>query len=348
MKKKISKNLVQFIFLTIFLILLTGCSISSTALNSNKKEFKIAHVTQETHIWHQASVKFGEELEKLSEGRFTVNLYPSSQLGQEKDYMLLLETGALDAAILTNGYMSTREESLNAWFLPFTFPTIEEAIAMTETEESQALLETLNKQGVKGLGFIFAGNRHILLSDDFVHSPDDLDGKKVRILGSPIMQMFWEHLGAGPTAMPLSEVYTALQTGVIDGMDIDLDALMTEKYYETADHLTITNHMTFPALFVISKRVYNELSKTDQAIVDEAAKRAIAWANEETIKRETETLKKLKDAGVNVTEIEDFSPFLDAKEHVINTYTKKNELIKRFVEKANQLRGEKVEYNKGT
>ncbi len=106
--------------------------------------------------------------------------------------------------------------------------------------------------------------------------------------------------------------------------------------------------MTFPALFVISKRVYNELSKTDQAIVDEAAKRAIAWANEETIKRETETLKKLKDAGVNVTEIEDFSPFLDAKEHVINTYTKKNELIKRFVEKANQLRGEKVEYNKGT
>lgn len=325
------------IFVLAFLVfVLTGCSAISVTQDEGTKEFKIAHVTQESHIWHQTAVKFGEELEKLSDGRFTVNLYPSSQLGQEKDYMLLLETGALDAAMLTNGYMSTREESLNAWFLPFTFNTIEEAIEMTKTEESQALLGTLNIQGIKGLGFIFAGNRHMLLSDGEVQSPDDLYGKKMRILGSPIMQMFWGEMGASPTAMPLSEVYTALQTGVIDGMDIDLDALMTEKYYETAENLTITNHMTFPAVFVISEKVYNDLPEEDQAIVDEATKRAIAWANEETVKRETETLQTLREKGINVVDLTDNSSFIEAKNNVIETYVNRNELIRNFVERANQ------------
>jgi TRAP-type C4-dicarboxylate transport system substrate-binding protein len=111
---------------------------------------------------------------------------------------------------------------------------------------------------------------------------------------------------------------------------------MTEKYYETAENLTITNHMTFPAVFVISEKVYNELPDEDRAIVDEATKRAIAWANEETIKRETETLQTLKEIGVNVTELPNSSPFIDAKNSVIETYAKKNELIKSFVEKANQ------------
>lgn len=324
------------IILSIFALVLAGCSANDATLDGNTKEFKIAHVTQESHIWHQTAVKFGEELETLSDGRFTVNLYPSSQLGQERDYMLLLETGALDGAMLTNAYMSTREESLNAWFLPFTFDTIEEAIAMTESEESKEMLGTLSKQGMKGLGFIFAGNRHMLLTEGEVQAPEDLHGKKMRIIGSPIMQMFWTELGAGPTAMPLSEVYTALQTGVIDGMDIDLDALMTEKYYETAENLTVTNHMTFPAVFTMSEKVYNGLSEEDRAIVDEATKRAIAWANEETVKRETETLEKLKEAGVNVVELEDIAPFVDTKNKVIETYAEKNDLIKRFVEKANQ------------
>lgn len=336
MRGWLRNNFFQFLVLSIFVIVLSGCSAIGASQDVTTKEFKIAHVTQESHIWHQTALKFGEELEKLSDGRFTVNLYPSSQLGQEKDYMLLLETGALDAAMLTNGYMSTREESLNAWFLPFTFNTIEEAIEMTETEESKALLATLNKQGIKGLGFIFAGNRHMLLADGEVQSPDDLSGKKMRILGSPIMQMFWGEMGASPTAMPLSEVYTALQTGVIDGMDIDLDALMTEKYYETAENLTITNHMTFPAVFAISEKVYNDLAEEDQTIVDEATKRAIAWANEETVKRETETLQTLKDMGVNVVDLTDNSSFIEAKNSVIETYANKNELIKNFVEKANQ------------
>ena len=94
--------------------------------------------------------------------------------------------------------------------------------------------------------FIFAGNRHLLMKNGHISSMEDLAGKEIRIIGSPLFQTFWERTGAGPTAMPLSEVYTSLQTGVIDGMDIDLDALVTEKYYETTKYLTLTNHATFP------------------------------------------------------------------------------------------------------
>lgn len=97
------------------------------------------------------------------------------------------------------------------------------------------------------------------MKDSFVNSPTDLKGKKVRIIGSPSIQAYWEGVGAGPTPMPLNEVYQSLQTGVIDGIDIDFNALVTKKYYEQAEYLTLTNQTTFPSV-VMSKVIYNTLS----------------------------------------------------------------------------------------
>ena len=162
--------------------------------------------------------------------------------------------------------MSTREVSLNSWFMPFLFSDLEDANKMRESEETKKMLEELGSQGLLGLDIAFAGNRHILMKDGFIGSPEDLKGKKIRIIGSPAMQSFWEKTGSGPTAMPLPEVYTSLQTGVIDGMDIDLDALVTEKYYENAKYLTLTNQMTFPTVVVMSQARFDKLSEEDQEI----------------------------------------------------------------------------------
>src|SRR5699024_5873665 len=280
--------------------------------------------------------KFSEELEELSDGKMNAEIYPAAQLGLEKDMIQQLETGSLDFGFLTNAYMSTRQESLNAWFMPFVFNDLEEAAEMRESDATRAMLDELSSQGLVGLDFIFAGNRHILLSEENVENAESLKGKKMRIIGSPAMQDFWDELEAGPTAMPLSEVYTSLQTGVIDGIDIDLDALVTEKYYENADYLTLTNHMTFPAVIVMGEQTLNSLTDEEETIVREAMEKAVDWGIEESIKREEENLEQLIELGVNVEELEQDDSFKEVADIIKDKYSNDSDTIKQFLEEASQ------------
>ncbi|MCP1143524.1 TRAP transporter substrate-binding protein [Lysinibacillus endophyticus] len=310
----------------------TPASSDGEATSGESRTFKIAHVVQESHVWNATAIKFGEELEKLSDGRLKVQIFPASQLGAEADMVQQIETGAVDFGFMTNAYMSTREDSLNAWFMPYLFNNLEEAIAMRDSEEAKQMLETLNSQGLLGLDFMFAGNRHVLMKDGFAEKPEDLKGKKIRIIGSPAMQSYWEKVGAGPTAMPLSEVYTSLQTGVIDGIDIDLDALVTEKYYENAKYLTLTNQTTFPTVIVMSQAVYDQLPAEDQDIVKQAMKTAVDWGIQEAITREQANLETLKEAGVEVLETVDTAPFQAVSDEVKKEFSEKSEIVKSFIE----------------
>lgn len=337
MQKKKFRFLTLIAILSAFALVLAGCSNGGTSEETAGKEgatytFKAGHVTQESHVWHQTALKFGEELEKLSDGRMKLEVYPASQLGLEKDMMQQLETGSLDLGFMTNAYMSTRQESLNAWFMPFAFNSLEEAVKIRESEPAKEMLKELESQGLVGLDFGFAGNRHILMKKGHISSQDDLKGKKVRIIGSPAIQDFWEATGAGPTAMPLTEVYTSLQTGVIDGIDIDLDALVTEKYYENAENLTITNHTTFPTVIVMSKATFDKLSKEDQELVNKAMKTAVDWGIQEAVKREKDNLETLKTNGVKVEELTDVSGFDSITKQVEEKYSEKSPIIKSFLE----------------
>lgn len=329
------KKFMLFMTVTMIVTILAACGGDEGESNgSDSRTFKIAHVVQESHVWNATAEKFGDELSKLSDGRLTVDIYPASQLGAEADMVQQIETGAVDFGFITNAYMSTREVSLNAWFMPYMFSNLEEAVAMRESEEAKQMLETLSSQGLLGLDFAFAGNRHVLMKDSFAEDPADLKGKKIRIIGSPAMQAYWEKVGAGPVAMPLSEVYTSLQTGVIDGIDIDLDALVTEKYYENAKYLTLTNQTTFPTVVVMSQKVFDDLSPEDQEIVKKAMKTAVDWGAEEAIKREASNLETLKSAGVEVLESIDTTPFEAISNEVRDDFTKESEIIKAFIEAA--------------
>ncbi|GAB7386415.1 TRAP transporter substrate-binding protein [Bacillaceae bacterium] len=340
--KKGMKSIFLLVFSALFLLSACGGKSAAPAGNSHGQgnssasgqsyTFKLTHVTQPTHVWHKTAEKFNEELQKRSNGRMKVDIFPASQLGTEKDMMQQLESGTIDFGFMTNGYMSTRSESLNGWFMPFLFENLEQASKARETEAAKQMLKELEKQGLIGMDFIFAGNRHVLMKSGSVSKPEDLKGKKVRIIGSPAIQEFWTALGAGPTPMPLPEVYTALQTGVIDGIDIDLDALVTQKYYEIAKDLTLTNHMTFPSVIVMSKASYDKLSPEDQKIVTEAMKAAVDWGIQEAIKREKTNLEEVKAKGVNVVELTDKSGFNAVKEQIYKQYSEKNPIIKAFIE----------------
>lgn len=337
------KKISLLALLTALTLLLTACvggQKEDTAKENNggaageTRTFKLATIVQETHVWSDAAKKFGEELETLSDGRFKLELYPAGQLGAEADMVQQIETGAVDFGFMTNAYMSTREESLNSWFMPYLFSNLEEAAAMRDSEESKQMLSNLSSQGLLGLDFIFAGNRHVLSSKGFAETPADLKGQKIRIIGSPAMQSYWEKVGAAPTAMPLPEVYQSLQTGVIDGIDIDLDALVTEKFYENAKYLTLTNQMTFPAVAIMGQAAFDGLSAEDQEIVKTAMKNAADWGVQQAIERENTNLQTLKDAGVEVLEEIDPAAYADVTKQVRDEFSAKSEVVKSFIETA--------------
>ncbi|USG64338.1 TRAP transporter substrate-binding protein [Brevibacillus ruminantium] len=339
MKKTLSFTLASILSLS---LVLAGCGNNGGSAGGSTQsagdgsggqsyKFRLTHITQTSHIWHKTAEKFSEELEVRSNGRMKVDLFPAGQFGAEKDMVQQLETGSLDFGIITNGYLSTRSEAFNAWFMPFLFENIEEATKARKTESAAKILDELSSQGLQANGVVFAGNRHILTKDTPVTSPEDLKGKKIRILGSPAVQDFWTAVGAGPTPMPLPEVYTSLQSGVIDGIEIDLDALNTEKYYEIAKNLTLANLTSFPGVFVTSKAAFDKLSPEDQKIVNESIEAALEWGNQESIAREKSTLEELKTKGVTITELSNKDTFNTVRDQVYAKYSN-NPLIKAFID----------------
>lgn len=310
-------------FLTTALVLATAaCSQNTTSepkgSNEPKTEegktynFKLAHITPTDHMWHKAAEKFKEELDKRSDGRMKLEIYPASQLGTEADMVQQISAGSVDFGFITAAYLSSRAPAFTAWFAPYAFKDLESANAARDTDVAKKILGTLDDQGIKGLDYLFAGNRVMLFKDKEVLKPEDMKGLRFRVTPSPPLQDFYKSLGASPESLPLPEVYAAIQTGVIDGMDMDLDATITNKYYEVAKYGAVTNHMVWPAVAMMNKNTFENMSDADKQIVEESIKAAAEYAVTTRSAQEEEFKKTLSDAGMKMYEIDQslFDPYI--------------------------------------
>ncbi|MFS0822201.1 TRAP transporter substrate-binding protein [Bacillus sp. 1P02SD] len=294
-------------------------------------DFKMTYVTQTGHNWHKFGEKFKEELNTRSDGRMKLELYPAAQLGPEADMVQQMASGSLDFAVLTVPYLSTRIPEFDAWNLPFLFDDLEAGVAATETEPAQEMLGLLDKQGLKGLGYLHAGTHNLLLKEEPVKTLKDVNGKKLRFTGGASVLDFWKGLGSSPIAMGLPEVYNALQTGVIDGISIDKNALLSEKYYEIAKDYVLTRHMIFGGVVATSLTNYDNMPEADRKIVDEAFAAAQKWGTEQLLINDVEDQKKLEDL-INIYELDNRDEFIEEAKKVHEEYAGKNELIKEFID----------------
>lgn len=304
--------------LLIFMLVLTAAACGNdtdakpAAGSGEKYSFKLAHITPTDHMWHKAAEKFKEELEKNSDGRMTVEIYPASQLGSEADMVQQISSGSVDFGLITAAYMSSRAPAFTAWFAPYAFEDLKETNAARDTDIAKKILATLDDQGLKGLDYLFAGNRVMLFKDKEVKKPEDMKGLAFRVTPSPPLQDFYKSLGASPESLPLPEVYAAVQTGVIDGMDMDLDATITNKYHEVAKYGAVTNHMVWPSVAIMNKDKYEKLSDADKKIVEDAIKTAADYSANTRASQEEEFKKTLSDTGMKIYEIDQklFEPYI--------------------------------------
>lgn len=317
----------------------SSSSVASDSGTSNSSEpategktytFKLGHEAAEGHIKFEVAEKFAQDLEKNSDGRMTVDIYPANQLGKEADMQQQIESGTLDFAILSNGTMSSISESLNGWFMPFLFEDLNAAATVTGSEPAQQMMKDLEQKNMYGYGVFFAGQRHILSSKELA-TLADLKGVKIRIPGSPVFETYYKAVGAGPASMPLPEVYTSLSTGVIDAVDTDLNAAVSQKFYEAADILTLSGHIVFPEVAISSKKSVDALSDEDKKIVEDTWAAVLDWGVQESIAMNGALLQALIDEGVTVNELANIDEFKALSQNVYDQYSS-NPTIKAFID----------------
>lgn len=280
-------------------LIATSTLVVALSTTVQAQTLRLGHVTPPSHIWHKVAERFNDNLKEATDNQDSLRIYPLSKLGGDNQMIAMLQAGSIQFAVLTAGSLSNRSESMNAWFMPYIFRDVAHAADVAQSQEAQQMLAELKTHKLVGLGYTFAGMRHVLSTSE-IETTKDFDGKKVRSFPNKIFNQWWSDLGAAPTALAIGDVSPALTTNLLDGVDVDLDIVVGLKMYQQAPYLTLTNHMAFPGVVVASEKWWNTLSDTKKQLVIKAFKEAESWGYEQQIAAEHKNLAFLKSAGVKV------------------------------------------------
>ncbi|WP_277018230.1 TRAP transporter substrate-binding protein [Paracoccus hibiscisoli] len=271
---------------------------------------------------HQAVgvLKFGEELERLSEGRLTIRPQYDNALGAEREVVEGMGLGLIDMGITSTGPMGGFVNDFLLFDLPYIFTTPEAAYGFLDGEHGAAMAAKLEADaGVKILGWMENGFRHNTNNVRPLNSPDDLAGIRHRTQESRVQVDTWTALGANASPMAWTEVFTALQQGVIDSQENPVPTIYDVKFYDVQRYLNLTQHVYSPAPLMMGAQLFSSLSEADQAIVLEAAAIATPVQREASQRMEQELIDELEGLGMTVTR-PDLEPFRERVQPVIDQW----------------------------
>lgn len=221
--------------------------------------------------YHYTAKKFKEIVEEKSEGRITVNLYPSSQLGSEPEMWEGMQVGTCDMAVMTNAYVSSYVPANGTLDLPFIFSDLDQARSVLDGDYGQSLIDNLSGTGITCLAYSEGGFRQLCTRNAAVRTPADLAGLKIRCMETKTYLSAYDALGVNATPMAWGELLTALQQGTVDGCDAPLSVLYTNGFPDICKYIDNVNLFYSPLPICISTQVYESLSAEDQAMLKDAA-----------------------------------------------------------------------------
>jgi tripartite ATP-independent transporter DctP family solute receptor len=282
----------------------------------------------------EAVVRMGKKLEQATNGRLSIQMYPSMQLGGEKEMIEQAQVGALALARISVGPMGPLVPELNVFNLPFMFRDdahMEKVIDGPIGDEMLKKLSDHPTANLIGLCWMNAGTRNVYNSKKPIQTVEDLKGLKIRMMGNPVFVDTMNSLGGNGVSMGFDQLINAMQTGVVDGAENNYPTYESGQHYRYAKYYSKTGHLMIPEILVFSKRTWNSLSKEDQDLITKLAKEAQQEERKLWYDREKESLKKMTDAGSIVNEVKDKAPFQAAVKPVWDKYgAQHSALIKRI------------------
>lgn len=308
-----------------------AAAVAATAaapLAAQEMTLKLGHLANEDNSWHKASVKFGEELSALTDGRIAVEVFPNESLGKEIDLINGMQLGTVD--------MTITGESLQNWApkaallaVPYAFQTLEDMDAFASgpvgDEIEAQIVETVQ---IRPIAYFARGARD-LTSNRPITTPADLDGLKMRVPNVPLFVDVWKALGAQPGPMAFSEVFTSLQNGTIEAQENPLALIRSASFNEVQSHVNLTDHVRSWIYLTIAESTWNQLSDEDKEAVTEAAARAQAYERELFEQSLADDRAYLEENGMTFVEVDAAAFQAAAKDAVLANV---NDEIKPIVE----------------
>lgn len=286
------------LFITCFICLALpagGCKDASDVT-----VLKLAHSLDIEHPVHHALVFLAKRVKEKSDGRMRIDIYPTEQLGSERDCIEHVQLGILAMTKTSSGPMEGFVPAIRVFGLPYLFRDSNHMWKVFNGPIGQELLAAGEGKGLRGLCFYDAGARSFYTTEKPIETPADLAGLKIRVLKSEMSMRMIRAMGGSPTPIDWGELYTSLQQGVVDGAENNPPSYYTSRHYEITKYYSLDEHLRLPDMLVISPRIWRGLSSEAQKILTEAVAESVAYERELWAKMEEKALAEVKKSGVTI------------------------------------------------
>ncbi|MEC2072917.1 TRAP transporter substrate-binding protein [Alkalihalophilus marmarensis] len=274
------------------------------------------------HPQYKGLEKFKELVEERTEGAIVVETYHSGQLGDDRSMMEALQLGTQEVTVPSTAPIANFVSEFSVFDFPFLFPSSEVADQVLDGEVGQGFLDRLEDQSLVGLAYWENGFRNLTNSKQAVATAEDFKGLTIRTMENDLHLEAFRALGANPTPMAFTELFTAMQQGTVDGQENPYATIYLEGYSEVQKHVSNTNHIYSPFVFMMSKTFFDSLTEEEQEIVSEAALEAGAYQRELNREANETYLANLQEEGMTYTEIseEERQKMIEAVQPIIDKY----------------------------
>jgi tripartite ATP-independent transporter DctP family solute receptor len=313
---------------------MAGLPPLSSARAQTKTVFKASDVQPPGYPTVVATENLGKKLEAATQGRLSVQMYPSMQLGGEKETIEQTQIGAIQMLRVSVGSMGPIVDDINVVNMPFLFKNTAHAEKMMDGPIGEELLDKITASpnaGLVAVCWMDAGARSLYNTKRPIKTIEDVKGLKFRVIGNPIFIDMMNALGGNGVAMGYDQVFSALQTGVIDGAENNPPSYVFSNHCTAAKYFSLTEHLIIPEVLLFSKKAWSQLSADDQGLIKKFAREAQLEERELWDQYQQKAMDKAKAAGCEIVDIADKAPFQNAVKPVWDKYGPKyQDMIKRI------------------
>ncbi|WP_295850271.1 TRAP transporter substrate-binding protein [uncultured Xylophilus sp.] len=272
------------------------------------KEFRLGLITPAGHSWNRAALQFGNELKKATDGRLTVTVFHSGQLGNESVMMQQLQSGALDMGWIQAAELGTRVPSVASINAPYLVRSTPAVGKLVKTPAALKLLDVLPREtGCIGLGWGITGMRVVFSTKD-IKTPNDLKGMKLRINPTPVYRDFYQYFGAAPTPIPTPAVFDAMTNGQVDGLEADVEFSWNQRFDKVSKVMMPMNALFMPFAPLVSGRIWQTLDAKDRDLVRRLTAQVLDAQIADIVMTEAGLLEKLRKEPIAIRELTSYDP----------------------------------------
>ena len=291
----------RYLLFAMTLPLMMCLALSGCNQQQDVTVLKLAHGLDIKHPVHQAMQHMADRLQQLSDGTMQIDIYPSAQLGGEREILELLQIGSIALTKVSTSPMESFVPEFKVFSIPYVFRDYDHLWQVLLGAPGQELLLAGETVRLRGLGFYDAGSRSFYTREAAISSPAELTGKKIRVQNSITSVNMVRALGGAATPIPWGELYTALQQGVVDGAENNLPSYYLSKQYEVAPYFSLDEHTFVPDILLVGLPAWRALTLQQQQWLQQAADESVTVQRQLWREATTEALSKLKDAGVTIS-----------------------------------------------